>query len=240
MISLIFNQQAVRAAIDKQVHIISMSWTIERTPHNSTDIHELESAIEAAARAGILMFCAANDQGIARDYSFPAACGGTKHLFKIGAAEASGAVWKWVGDPADVDFIFPGHNVVKERPNDAPLEKCKTLTGSSVATAIAAGLAALVLYCVQLGALNTQALNQQQGQGGNAVTMEDFKAIKGHERMKEAFLAIGTSQASGNKYVEVWDVFGPAAKKAERVAREGRIEIVTDVAGRLKTRKTFE
>lgn len=211
-----------------------MSWTIERTAQNAADIADLESAVEAAARAGILMFCAANDQGIASDRSYPAACGGTKHLFKIGAAEASGAVWKWVGDPADVDFIFPGHNVVKDRPNDTPLEKCKTLTGSSVATAFAAGLAALVLHCVQLGAFHTQ------NGTGNTVTMDDFKAIKGHERMKEAFLAIGTSQASGNKYVEVWDVFGPAAKKAERLGREERIEVVADVAGRLKTRKTFE
>jgi subtilisin family serine protease len=241
-ISLTLEQQAVRAAIDKQVHIISMSWTIEKTQDNASDIHELESAIEAAARAGILMFCAANDQGIARDHSFPAACGGTKHIFKIGAAEASGAAWKWVGDPNDVDFIFPGHNVVKERPNDAPLEKCRSLTGSSVATAIAAGLAALVLYCVQISALNTQTQTstQQQGQRGNAVTMGDFTAIKGHERMKEAFLAIGTSQASGNKYVEVWDVFGPAARKGKGIGRERRIEIVTEVAGRLKTRKTFE
>jgi hypothetical protein len=239
-VSLRLKQQAVRAAIDKQVHIISMSWTIERTPANTADISDLESAIEAAASAGILMFCAANDQGIVRDKSFPAACGRTKHLFKIGAAEANGAVWKWVGNQDDVDFIFPGHNVVKERPNDAPLEKCRTLTGSSVATAIAAGFAALVLYCVQLGALHTQASNQQQTQGVNAVTMDDFKAIKGHERMKEAFLAIGTSQASGNKYVEVWEVFGPAAKKAEGVARGKRIDIVTDVARRLKMRKTFE
>ncbi len=127
-----------------------MSWTLERTAHNTADIAELESAIEAAARAGILMFCAANNQGIVRDQSFPAACRGAKHLCKTGAAEASGAVWKWVGDPADVDFIFPGHNVVKDRPNDVPLEKYKTLTGSSVATAIAAGLAALVLIVCSL------------------------------------------------------------------------------------------
>lgn len=215
-----------------------MSWTIERTPHNEIDILELESAIAAAAKEQILMFCAANDQGIARNHSFPAAS--TKHIFKIGAAEASGEMWKWVGDPADVDFIFPGHNVVKERPNDAPVEKCRTLTGSSVATAIAAGLAALVLYCVQLGALNTQASNQQQGQGNPTVTMEDFKAMKGHERMKEVFLAIGTSRVSGNKYVEVWDVFSPAAKLGEGLAREQRIDIVTKVAKKLKTRKTFE
>jgi hypothetical protein len=110
--------------------------------------------------------------------------GREKNLFKIGAATEDGTVWKWVGELSDVDFIFPGHNVVKERYTEAPLESCKTLTGSSVATAIAAGLAALVLYCVQLGALNNEELNQR-GQRGSVVTMVDFKALKGHERMKE-------------------------------------------------------
>lgn len=175
-------------------------WTIERTPQNAADIADLESAIELAAREGILMFGAANDQGIEADKSFPA--GSSKgRVFRIGAAEASGTLWKWVGsDPSEVDFIFPGHNVIKDRPNDAPLENCKTLlTGSSVATAFASGLAALVLYCVQLGALNTQALNERLSQSAGGVSMDDFKAIKAHERMKEAFLAIGTSQASKNK-----------------------------------------
>lgn len=61
---------------------------------------------------------------------------------------------------------------------------------------------------------------------GGMVTMEDYRAI-------------GTSRASGNKYVEVWDGFGATAKEAERVGREGRLEIVTKVAYRLKTRKTM-
>lgn len=228
----------------RSVHVIPMFRTIERVPENRGDVHELESAIEEAAAAGILMFCAASDQGIARDQSFPAACSKTKHLFKIGAAEASGKAWKYVGDPADVDFIFPGHRVVMERPNDPPLGKCPTLTGSSVATAIAAGLAALVLYCVQLGAMDTQISNQQQqslvGHGSNAVTMKDFENVKGHERMKEAFLAIGTSSTSQNKYVEVWDVFGPAVKKAEGLPKDKRIGVIAEVARRLKTRKTLE
>lgn len=137
------------------------------------------------------------------------------------------------------DFIFPGHNVVRERWNDSPLGKCGILTWSSVATALAAGLAALVLYCVQLTALNAPTLYPEHGQTYNTVTMEEIKAIQGHERMKEVFLAIGTSQASGNKYIEVWDVFGPAAQKAAKVEREGRIEIVTEVVKRLKKRKTF-
>lgn len=217
-----------------------MSWTIERTPRNKDAIENLESAIEAAAKAGILMFCAANDQGIARDDSFPAACGRTKHIFKIGAAEASGTAWKWTGDLTDVDFIFPGHNVIKERPNDAPLEKCKILTGSSVATAIGAGLAALVLYCVQLGALNTQSsIQQHQEQGGSGVTMDDLEVMKTHERMKEAFNGIGTSQASGHKYVEVWNVFEPATK-VEGVDRDRRIKIVAGIAEKLTSTKKLQ
>ena len=220
----------MRAAIVKGVDIISMSWTIEATGSNGSDIAALEAAIDDAAKAGILMFCSANDQGIARDRSFPSASS-TKHIFKIGAAEASGNIWKWAGDPADIDFIFPGHNVVKERPNDAPLDKCKTLTGSSVATAIASGLAALVLYCIQLGALNTQYLKLS----GAATTMKDFEAVKKHERMKEAFMAIGVQK----KYVEVWDFFGEAAKKAESATREGKMSIMADLSQRLKTTKKY-
>jgi hypothetical protein len=230
MVLLTFEQQAVRAAIDKKVHIISMSWTIEKKAENETGISELEFAIQDAARAGILMFCAANDQGIARDKTFPAG-GREKNLFKIGAATDDGMVWKWMGELNDVDFIFPGHNVVKERYTEVPLlESCKTLTGSSVATAIAAGLAALVLYCVQLGALDNEGLNYQWGQRGSVVTMEDFNALKGHERMMEAFKAMGTSPASGNRYVEVWHVFGSAKDKDRRI---------TDIVERLKTTKTI-
>lgn len=211
-----------------------MSWTIEQTIDNTADIEELESATAEAANVGILMFCAASDQGRAYNMFFPAATGVTKRIFKIGAAEASGIVWKWVGNPADVDFILPGHSVVKESSGGSPLEKCRTLTGSSVATALATGLAALVLYCVQLGALH------KKDQGGNAVTMEDFRSMQGHERMREAFFAIGTSHASGNKYIEVWNLFGPAVKEAEIVGRDQRIEIVRGVAVKLKTRKTLE
>lgn len=229
--------QAIEAAVDRKVHIISMSWTIKRTHDNEADIKDLESAIERASKAGILMFCAANDQGIARDRSYPAACTRTKNIFKIGAAEASGAAWKWLGDAEDVDFIFPGHNVVMERPNNINLGQCQILTGSSVATAIATGLAALVLYCTTLSALHNQTLNSQ-GQRGNSVTMDDLKALRSHERMNEAFLAIGTK----NKYIEVWNVFEPAVKrsKSERVTKDQWIEIVTDVAERLKLRKTLE
>ena len=55
-----------------------------------------------------------------------------------------------------------------------------------------------------------------QTTGANAgvyTTMEDFKQVKGHERMREAFLAIGTS--GGGKYIEVWNIFEGAVGVAE-------------------------
>ncbi|RAL11786.1 uncharacterized protein BO97DRAFT_425085 [Aspergillus homomorphus CBS 101889] len=79
---------------------------------NAVDTRNLEAAIGEAAMAGISMFCAANDQGAVLD---------------IGDAEASRAVWKWMGAAAAVDFIFPGPNVVKERLKDGPVDKGQTL-----------------------------------------------------------------------------------------------------------------
>ena len=138
-----------------------MSWTIERTDENKSDILALEEAVQNAANRKILMFCAASDGGAVNDRSFPArSVKGV--LFKIGAATEEGSKWKWVGDATHIDFIFPGHKVVKERYGEAPIQSCSLLTGSSVATAIAAGLAALILDCVQRAALHYEDLLHQQ------------------------------------------------------------------------------
>ena len=137
-----------------------MSWSIERTDENKFDIVALESAVRDAANNRILMFCAASDGGAVSDRSFPAKSV-NELLFKIGAATEEGSKWKWVGDANHVNFIFPGYRVVQER-YEAFLKNCKFLTGSSVATAIAAGLAALILDCVQRAALHYEELLHQQ------------------------------------------------------------------------------
>jgi Subtilase family len=215
--------------VDKGVHIISMSWTVERTDMNAKVIAEFEKAIELAAKEGILMFCAATDQGAYKDRSYPAASS-TKKLFKIGAAEASGTALKWLGEQRAVDFIFPGHQVVKERPGDVPVDKYTSLTGSSVATALATGLAAVILYCVQVGAQPVRARHR-------GVTMDDFRALKKHSRMRDAFLEIGTTDESEKKYIAVWERFKEAVKKAESEPRDKWIDIVTDLAALLKKRQ---
>ena len=196
---------------------------------NAKGIAELEKAIELAAKEGILMFCSATDQGAYKDHSYPAASS-TKNLFKIGAAEASGTALKWLGDQRAVDFIFPGHHVIKERPDEVHPSKYTSLTGSSVATALAAGLAAVILYCVQVGAQPARARLR-------GVTMDDFHALKKHNQMKDAFLEIGTTEESEKKYIAVWDRFKEAVKKSESEPRDKWIDIVTDLAALLKKKK---
>ena len=193
----------MRVAVDKGVDIISMSWTIERTDRNKADIDALQQAVELAARANILMFCAATDQGAYRDRTYPAASG-TKKIFKIGAAEASGAAHKWLGDQSAVDFIMPGHQVVVERHDDRNVAKFTPLTGSSVATALASGLAAVILYCVQLGGIVKADGNQK----AEALVSQRYADLRQHDRMKQAFQAIGLDPASEHKFVTVWQRFG--------------------------------
>lgn len=205
-----------------------MSWTIERTESNSAGIAELEQAIQLATEEGILMFCAATDQGAFKDRSYPAAS--SKKIFKIGAAEASGTAMKWLGDQRAVDFIFPGHNVVKERPGEVPADRYTTLTGSSVATALAAGLAAVILYCVQVGAIPPQAR-------ALGVTQDVFRDLKKHDFMRTAFLDIGTTEESEKKYIAVWERFKEVVQMADQEPKDKWIDIVTRLAALLMRRK---
>ncbi|KAK8044022.1 hypothetical protein PG993_004046 [Apiospora rasikravindrae] len=217
--------KAVRDAIKKQVHIISMSWTIEKTSSNEKDVEELERAIAEADAKHILMFCAASDGGAQGDNTYPAATARTKNIFKIGAAKAAGTATDWVKE-TPVDFIFPGHQVVQERYGDPGVTKYTQKTGSSVATALASGLAALILYCVQLGAV----AREKNGSGGMThLNLEAYHSLKSHERMKRAFMGIGTND---DNYIRVWDRFEKPVQEARKPdsKREEWIRLVETLA----------
>jgi len=189
-----------------------------------------------ASSAIYICSCLSTDQGGYRDDSCPAASS-TKKLFKIGAAEASGTASKWLGDQRAVDFIFPGHNVEPRagtHPNDSTgIDRQKhALSGSSVATALAAGLAAVVLYSVQVGALSPTNSSKHK-----PVTMEDFRILRRHDRMRDAFLEIGTTDESDKKYVAVWKCFAEAVRLAKDQEPDKVIDLVTDLALLIKKRK---
>lgn len=202
----------------KKVHIISMSWTID-PPEDEEERRALESAITKAASADILMFCSASDQGAKHVATYPSKA--TPKIFTIGAATASGTVDSWVGNINNISFTFPGTKVELDGgPTDTAV---KEVTGSSVATALAAGLAALILYCVQVRILlATDPVEKQKAR-------RDFQSLQKHESMMRAFKDIGTTEESNHKFIAVWEVFGKRVEEKERVDQEDWINLIAKV-----------
>jgi hypothetical protein len=121
-----------------------MSWTIESNNRDdiNNDLEDLHTSIKLADREGILMFCSASDQGSnSLDTCYP---GAWKTCIRIGAATETGDKFSWVHE-GQVDFLLPGEITLGDSTLGAPNQ-----SGSSVATAIASGLAGLLLLCSRL------------------------------------------------------------------------------------------
>jgi len=135
-------------------------------------------------------------------------------MFKIGAAKADGTTWGWSGNSDMIDFILPGHNVSLKNDDKIYEEDDIPLTGSSVATALASGLAALIIHCVRLGALyNYYHFKGSDNKSTHHTADENtLKAIKEFEIMKEAFKKVSPEYTDKDKRLEVETFFKKPAK----------------------------
>ncbi|KAF4345848.1 intracellular serine protease [Fusarium beomiforme] len=214
--------KAIRAAILKGVQIISMSWTID-PPKDEKERQDLDSAVVEAANANILLFCSARAKGANSASTYPSKA--TPKIFTIGAANKSGPSLDYVGDAAQLSYTFPGDKVEVD---DGPTKTTsQTVDGSSVATALAAGLAALILYCVQVRIFLAKDSEKQKAR-------EYYKKVKQYDGMKRAFSAIDTTEESGHKFLRVWEVFGKQVEQKEHVKDQGEyLELVAEVGARL-------
>lgn len=140
-------------------------------------------AMNAALRDGILLFCSAADEGGCLKIldSYPAAHS-PKNVFKIGAAKASGQNSEWT-PLEEVDYILPGHEVYEKKPKYGPVPKTESHSGSSIANALAAGLAALILHCARLVAIHTMI----DPQAKRKVSVEELKSLKSYEENVQSF-----------------------------------------------------
>ncbi|KAM0296866.1 hypothetical protein ACHAPM_010052 [Fusarium culmorum] len=183
---------AVEYAVARKFDIISISWTVQlqkdEKHDNSADINRLENAISLATATGILVFCSAPDIGRASKETlesyYPFGCKrSSTDLFKIGAAKADGVSFAWMGHEETVNYILPGHKVAPREADNLPEEDDTPKTGSSVATALASGLAALIIHCVRLAAIYNIYTNKRDDLSVNETTV---RAIKRFPAMKEA------------------------------------------------------
>lgn len=196
--------KAVQAAVDKGVNIISMSWTLS-ADQQSQDAKDLDAAIRKANEAKILMFCSSSDGGQFNDVTYPSVV--NRHwFFRVGAADSAGNPFSWAGPVDKLDYILPGVDVVKRLPGQAraaagtrvrqKLDEMKTETGSSVATALAAGLAALLLTCAKMAAIHYTS-------GSDAAV----RAMQEHDNMKTALDKLGLTSS---RFLQVWDELNTA------------------------------
>ncbi|KAF5872904.1 putative major intracellular serine [Botrytis fragariae] len=223
--------EAIDAAVDRKVQMISMSWTIKQPDSNSEEKEKFDSAVRRAVKAGILLFCSAADKGLHQDNDYPAASNPTKML-KIGTAKPNGNVWDWVPNIRHLDFIIPGYEVSENASlNDDSSQNFQPQTGSSVATALSAGLSDLVICCVQLASIHTQ-MSRQKGHPDalSSLTLDDLRHVKNHENMKVALENIGTSPDSDYNFIEVWRLFEKTTKDMAGKEKEPQLGVIAALA----------
>ncbi|KAL4992920.1 hypothetical protein BDV10DRAFT_198732 [Aspergillus recurvatus] len=176
-------------------------WTVE-VPTGKAK-RAFDDALRRAEEKDVLMFCSAPDKGIDSSDHYPTAYGPDK-FFHIGACKADGEPYDWVLVDK-VDYLFPGVDVVRSSRYNSRLKSSderKPFTGSSVSTALAAGLAALVLWFALIGA--KYSLDEKQGDG---LDTDDVEKLRGIATMKQAFKNLGAGRSSSDtKFVEIWSM----------------------------------
>ena|SRR5579862_927550 len=112
-----------------------MSWTGYQKDSSLT------AAIEKASAKNILMFCSTSDDSRG-EYS---TWNGEDRVFTVAAADKYGH-WRPQSD-RKANLLLPGDNIMAAGPEYMPSSSESAISGSSVATALAAGLASLAISC---------------------------------------------------------------------------------------------
>lgn len=142
--------KAIRWAIKRKVDVISISWTMNR---ESTELHK---AISEATDKHILIFCSTPDQGMYSD-AWPA---NDKNVISVSATDQYGHLTSQATGTIPADIRIPGQNVPVKMGTET-----QSISGSSVATALAAGIASLALLLLRIFNDNLPDSELKEGKG---------------------------------------------------------------------------
>ncbi len=192
-----------------------------------TSTREVHQVLKTAVEDKVLMFCSAPDDGKFADSAHYPSGPWRDKFFRIGAATASGAVFDWTPEDG-ITYVLPGVDVILEQAqgvteaNSLQSVPRRILefkeTGSSVATALAAGLAAMIIYCVKASILAVKIDNQSNGSGMGLPPDNAAQEIARPDKMKRAFASLGTP--TPNNFIPVWDKLDKVSRHLE-VLRPG-------------------
>jgi hypothetical protein len=249
-ISALSAAKAIDGARIRKADIISMSWSIKKLAKSKTSstanvgnlqtpeekaIKALQDAIERARNDNILMFCSAADdiQVVGKD-SLPFSKA-PDYIFRIGAALPKGQRDPASEDANSISYFFPG-NQVADAWNPRSAKTVEYHDGSSVSTALAAGLASLIMYCTNVVREYHEAA-ATAGQNQNRRVLEKregwAKKLRVHDNMRKAFDNINQKEHEDKKFLPVWHVFGNATERIKNVKGEKNIDELDDLVTQL-------
>ena len=165
-----------------------MSYTISETDaKDKSKVRRLEQAISNAARKNILIFCTTGDKGAGRD-SKPASCKGAFAITSANLIDGKGIP---NAEEDNTQFYLPGEGImIEDLPTYHVPQGLFLTSGSSFATAVAVGLASLLLMCVRLVEADSSTPNDDR-----------FETLKFYGSMEGVFeKMLGKSE----KYVQPW------------------------------------
>lgn len=212
---------AIRAAVDHGASIISISWTLARPSGNLRA--DFDEAMRYAISKNVLMFCSCRDGDYHDTIDYYPAAFRQDAVIKVGAAKGNQKPCDFAGQIKNLDFLFPGVDVLRGNASSGQ----RTETGSSVATALGAGLAALILCCVRIAQFHAP-----DDSISNVKVMAD---LHNRDAMVKAIKSFGmsSSEATGRKFVEVWRKLDEINDKIGRQSERGKRDLVTKLAKEL-------
>jgi subtilisin family serine protease len=142
--------KAIKWAVDAGADVISMSLSLD------SEDTGLDISINEASKEGVVILASINGEGAnAKTSAFPAS---HPNVIAIGSADSQGSPSRGTVD-GEAEFLLPGEHIIAHAEFLNGLADASEISGPSVATAIASGLASLVLACDRF-ALHSQAKDE--------------------------------------------------------------------------------
>ncbi|KAH7310222.1 hypothetical protein BKA65DRAFT_167701 [Rhexocercosporidium sp. MPI-PUGE-AT-0058] len=195
---------AIHWAINKKVHIISMSWTIPDVLDANVS-GRLEAAVKRARAANILMFGSASDRGAHGPTQPFMSKMSSEGVICIGGAREAG-----YGDDAskeEGEFFFPGETkgIAHLLDIGMPSTSNQDKFGSSIATALASGFAALLMLLVEMCTLGPKDIG---------ITVQELRqGLQSADNIKRIFRSMSVNNRTDSqnqrfdKVIQVSDAF---------------------------------
>ena len=207
-----------------------MSWALSPgSARDSTTRGKVGEAISETKKR--LVFCATGDGGPTAAFAYPA-----KFPITIAISTTTiGGVDPPLAQGEHANFSFPGEDLDVQVPtylNPTGIEKTG---GSSAATALAAGLASLILSCVRFAyyeepsnrTLRTQ-LNPLRKSTENPAAERAFKNFRDQDNMRRVFEDMCGTPGHRKKFVQPWTVFKPELSRMDFDEAKGWLKAYFD------------